>query len=105
MMSDTNTAEPLNSHEENPQAHCVYIAQCSNGAYYTGYTTNVAKRITAHNSGKGARYTRSHLPVSLVAFWSYSSKREALRAERAIKQLSHAQKVRLIEEAQRFPQI
>jgi putative endonuclease len=92
MMSDTNSTEPLRKHEESPPGHFVYLVQCSNGTFYTGYTTNVEKRVAAHNAGKGAKYTRAHLPVLLVASWSCSSKREALRAEWAIKRLSRAQK-------------
>ena len=80
-----------------PLSHFAYVLQCSNGAFYTGYTTDVAKRIAAHNAGKGAKYTRAHLPVTLLASWLFSSKVDALRAEHAIKQLSRAQKVRLIE--------
>ena len=97
--SDAHSAEPLRKQEEIPSAHFVYLVQCSNGAFYTGYTTNVDKRIAAHNAGKGAKYTRAHLPVTLLACWSFSSKGEALRAEHAIKHLSRAQKVRLIEHA------
>jgi putative endonuclease len=98
MMPDTNSTEPLGKHEEIPSGHFVYIVQCSNDTFYTGYTTNIDKRIAAHNTGKGAKYTRAHLPVTLLACWSFSSKGEALRAEHAIKHLSRAQKVRLIEQ-------
>ncbi|MDQ2905136.1 MAG: GIY-YIG nuclease family protein [Chloroflexota bacterium] len=82
-----------------PPGHFVYIVQCSNGAFYTGYTTNREKRIAAHNAGKGAKYTRAHLPVTLLACWSFPTKGEALRAEHAIKQLSRAQKKSLAERA------
>ena len=81
-----------------PQTHFVYIVQCSDGSLYTGYSTDVEKRVTTHNAGKGARYTRSHLPVTLCAVWSFQSKGEALRAERAIKDLPRADKMRLIEQ-------
>lgn len=94
----------LTESQEEPsslQAHFVYIARCANDTLYTGYTTNVDKRIAAHNAGKGAKYTRAHLPVTLLTCWSFSSKGEALRAEHAVKHLSRVQKVRLIE--QTFP--
>lgn len=97
-MSDTNTAEPLRKQEEIPPGHFIYIVQCSNGTLYTGYTTNVEKRVAVHNAGKGAKYTRAHLPVILLASWSFSSKSEALRAEYAIKRLSRAQKKHLVEQ-------
>ena len=89
MMADPS-AEPS-------QAHFVYMVQCANGSLYTGYTTDVQRRLAMHNAGKGARYTRAHLPVTLLASWSFTSKRDALRAEYAIKQLTRQQKLRLIE--------
>ena len=98
MMSDTNSTEPLRKHEESPSGQFVYLVQCSNGTFYTGYTTNVEKRVAAHNAGKGAKYTRAHLPVILLASWSCSSKREALQAECVIKRLSRAQKKHLVEQ-------
>src|SRR5262249_31996936 len=81
------------------QIHFVYIVRCSNGALYTGYSTDVEKRVATHNAGKGARYTLAHLPVTLCAVWSFPSKGDAVRAERAIKDLPRARKVRLIEQA------
>ncbi len=81
-----------------PHAHTVYIVQCIDGSLYTGYTTNVHRRVALHNAGKGARYTRSHRPVILLASWSFLTKGDALRAERAIKRLPRAQKLRLIEQ-------
>lgn len=82
-----------------PQLHFVYIVRCANGAFYTGYTTNVEKRVATHNAGKGARYTRAHLPVTLCASWSFESKGDALRAEWMIKGLPRARKQWLIKQA------
>ncbi len=84
------------------QAHFVYIVQCADGSLYTGYTTNVHRRVAMHNAGKGARYTRAHLPVTLLVSWTFPSKGDALRAERAIKGLPRVKKLRLIEQAQDF---
>jgi putative endonuclease len=81
-----------------PQAHYVYMVCCANGTLYTGYTINVERRIALHNAGKGARYTRSHRPVSLVATWTFNSKAEALRAERELKHLPREQKSRMAEQ-------
>jgi len=81
------------------QTHFVYIVRCANGALYTGYSTDVEKRVATHNAGKGSRYTRSHLPVTLCASWSFQRKGDARRSERAIKRLSRARKVWLIEQA------
>src|SRR5579859_3852633 len=77
--------------------HCVYIVRCVDGTLYTGYTTDIERRIAAHNAGKGARYTRSRRPVELAARWTFASKQEAMQAEYALKGLSRAEKVRLIE--------
>ena len=81
-----------------PQAHYVYMVCCANGTLYTGYTINVERRIALHNAGKGARYTRSHRPVTLVATWTFNSKGEALRAERELKRLPREQKLRMAEQ-------
>ena len=77
--------------------HYVYIVICSDNTLYTGYTTNVEHRIATHNTGKGARYTRARLPVSLAVSWECVGKSEALRMEYALKRFSRAQKLRLIE--------
>jgi putative endonuclease len=73
--------------------HYVYIVQCANGAFYTGYTKNVERRVAVHNSGKGARYTRANRPVVLVACCQLQSKSEALQMEYAIKQLPRHKKL------------
>ena len=78
------------------ERHHVYIVKCVDGSLYTGYAKNVEQRVVRHNAGKGGRYTRSHLPVTLLATWSFNSKGEALRAEHAIKRLPREQKWRLI---------
>jgi putative endonuclease len=95
---EVNTTPKSQRRQSSLSPHFVYMLQCANGAYYTGYTTNIEKRLAIHNAGRGARYTRAHLPVSLLASWSFPSKGEALRAERAIKRLSRGQKERLIEQ-------
>jgi putative endonuclease len=79
------------------EKHYVYMVCCANGALYTGYSTDVPKRVDTHNAGRGARYTRSNRPVELVATWAFDSKSEALRAERTIKLLPHHQKLALAE--------
>ena len=76
--------------------HYVYIVECADLSFYTGYTTNVERRVAVHNTGKGARYTRSRLPVKLLAYWSLPTKTEALRTEHKIKQLSRQKKKALL---------
>ncbi len=74
----------------------VYILQCSDNSYYTGWTTNLEHRLKAHNSKKGAKYTRSRLPVRLVYYEEFASKQEAMKREYAIKKLSRTQKEKII---------
>ena len=66
----------------------VYMLCCADGSLYTGWTNDMEKRLKAHQSGQGAKYTRSRGPVD---------KSEALKREYAIKQLSHTEKLKLIE--------
>lgn len=74
----------------------VYIVQCSDGTYYTGYTCNLEKRIDVHNKGKGAKYTQGRLPVRLMYSECLPTKSEALKREYQIKQLTRKQKEQLI---------
>lgn len=77
--------------------HFVYIVECCDGTYYTGYTTNVERRIKEHNHlKKGAKYTRSRRPVQLKYVECYDTKQEACRREYEIKQLSKIKKQLLI---------
>jgi putative endonuclease len=79
-------------------AHFVYIVCCNDGTLYTGYATDVEKRIKEHNngSGEGAKYTRSRLPVHLLYSEEQHSRSEAQSREYAIKQLNRDQKLELI---------
>lgn len=73
--------------------HHVYLLLCADGTLYTGYTTDVERRLATHNSGKGAKYTRSRLPAHLVAHWEYPSKGEALSAEYRLRRLPRPAKL------------
>lgn len=70
----------------------VYLIECRDGSLYTGITTDVARRFAQHSAGKGAKYTRSHPPLRLLAQCAYPDRAEASRAEYRIKQLSPARK-------------
>ena len=70
----------------------VYLARCQDGTLYTGITTDPERRLAEHNSGSGAAYTRTRLPVSLVYCEVVSDRSSALRREHAIKRLSRNQK-------------
>ena len=74
----------------------VYIVQCRDGSLYTGWTTDVEKRVAAHNAGTGAKYTKSRRPVTLVYFETLDSKSEAMKREAAIKKLTRSEKLELI---------
>ena len=74
-----------------------YILRCGDGSLYTGWTNNLEKRVKTHNAGKGGKHTATRLPVELVYYETYATKQEAMSREYAIKQLSRAQKLKLIE--------
>jgi putative endonuclease len=74
----------------------VYIVECADGTLYTGYTNNIDNRITTHNKGKGAKYTRGRRPVKLVYKEEYKTKSEAMKREAWIKKLLRKDKIKLI---------
>lgn len=82
--------------QKEPQRNYTYIVKCSDETLYTGWTNNLEKRLEAHNSGKGAKYTKTRRPVELVYFEEYDTKQEAMKREYAIKQLSRQKKLALI---------
>jgi len=75
----------------------VYMLRCRDGSLYTGYTDDVIRRLAVHQSGKGAKYTRSRLPVELVYQEEFSDKSAALKREIAIKKLRKSQKEAMIQ--------
>ena len=74
----------------------VYIVRCSDGSLYTGWTTDVERRIQLHNQGRGAKFTRGRGPVRLVHLESFTNKSDALKREAAIKKLTRVKKEQLI---------
>jgi len=75
----------------------VYILECADGTLYTGWTTDLERRLRAHNSGRGARYTRGRRPVRLAYREEQSDRSAAQRREAAIRRLSRADKLKLVE--------
>ncbi len=73
-----------------------YMVECSDGSLYTGWTNDIQKRMKAHNQGKGAKYTKSRLPVKLVYAEEHKTRQEAMQREYAIKQLTRVEKLQLI---------
>lgn len=78
----------------------VYMLRCADGTLYTGCTDDVDRRLAVHSAGRGAKYTRSRLPVALEWKEAQPDKSAALRRERAVKRLTRAQKLALIAGAQ-----
>ena len=76
----------------------MYVVECCDGSYYTGYTTDVKRRIAVHNSGKGAKYTRARLPVKLIYAEGFTSKAEAMSAEALFKRKNRQSKESYIRE-------
>lgn len=74
-----------------------YIVKCRDGSLYTGWTNDLEKRMKAHNAGKGAKYTKSRRPVTLVYYESFETKEEAMRREYEIKHMTREKKEKIIE--------
>lgn len=74
----------------------VYILKCKDGSLYTGWTTDITKRVAQHNLGKGAKYTRGRLPVTLAYSEKFSSKEAAMQQEYEIKLLKREDKLSLL---------
>lgn len=78
--------------------HFCYILRCKDGSLYTGYTTDLDRRVDEHNtSNKGAKYTKSRRPCRLVYFEEFDNKSDAMKREAAIKKLSKKKKEELVE--------
>ncbi len=77
-----------------PQQHFFYVLKCADNTLYAGYTNNLIKRFTAHNSGKGAKYTKPAVrrPLTILYYEIFATKQEALRQEYAFKKLSRTEK-------------
>lgn len=75
----------------------VYILECNDGTLYTGWTTDIERRISEHNEGRGAKYTRARTPVVLKYFEKFNTNREAMKREYEIKTFSRKDKIKLID--------
>ncbi|WP_327050624.1 GIY-YIG nuclease family protein [Halomicrococcus gelatinilyticus] len=76
--------------------HWVYVLECSDGSFYTGYTTDVERRVAEHDAGEGAKYTRGRTPVELVHSERFETQSAAMSREYEIKQFDRAEKERLV---------
>jgi putative endonuclease len=77
--------------------HYIYVVECSDGSFYTGYTTDVERRLEEHNAGQGAKYTRGRLPVKLRHQESFKNRSLAQKREYEIKQLPRSKKEELLD--------
>lgn len=76
--------------------HHVYVIECDDGTLYTGYTTDVERRVDEHDRGEGAKYTRGRTPVTLKHTESFESRSDAMSREHEIKSMSRSEKENLI---------
>ena len=99
---ETETAGKQKTEKEKEKEgnYYVYLLLCSDGSYYCGYTDDPERRLAAHNSGKGAKYTRSRRPCRLVYTERFGSKHEAMRREYFLKKLNHRERERLVQQAE-----
>ena len=74
----------------------VYIVECSDGTFYTGWTNNLEKRVKMHSQGKGAKYTKGRRPVRLIYHEEFKEKIDAMEREYEIKQLTRKEKELLV---------
>ena len=77
----------------------VYMLRCGDGSLYTGWTNDLARRLRAHQAGKGGKYTRSRLPVALVWHEDCASREEAMSREWHLKRLTREEKLKLVGQA------
>ena len=77
--------------------HFVYVLRCADDSLYTGYTTDIERRVEEHDCGEGAKYTRGRTPVELVHVECFASKSSAMAREYEVKQLNRRQKESLID--------
>lgn len=92
----TDLQDNQNKLTEHSGKYYTYILRCVDRTLYTGWTTDLKKRLRVHNSGKGAKYTRCRLPVVMVYFEEFSTKHDAMSREVHIKQMNKVEKENLI---------
>ena len=87
------TKESMQEKDRPESDRCyTYMVRCADNSLYTGWTVDLEKRVAAHNSGQGAKYTKSRRPVVLVYYEVFENRQDAMRREYAIKQLTKKEK-------------
>ena len=84
------------------KTYYTYMVRCCDNSLYTGFTTDLEHRVKAHNDKKGAKYTKTRTPVSLVYYEQFETKQLAMQREAAIKKLSRKEKLQLIEAREHY---
>ena len=79
-------------------ANYTYLLRCADGTLYCGWTNDLDKRVAAHNTGAGAKYTQARRPVALAYYEPFATRQEAMRREAEIKHLTRQEKLALIKE-------
>ena len=87
----------------NKNEYWVYILQCVNNCYYTGYTIDLSKRYEAHLNGTASKYTRSFKPIKIAQYWKVTNKSIAMKLENRIKKLSRQNKNKIIDKPDLLP--
>jgi len=90
----SSSAAPIPRHRT--VTHAVYVLRCGDGSLYTGYTTDVARRLREHRAGEGAKYTRGRGPLELLHVERFDSRSAAMCREHEIKRLPKGEKERLV---------
>ncbi|MEC9489643.1 MAG: GIY-YIG nuclease family protein [Halanaerobiales bacterium] len=96
MAKNKKELEVIKDNQSN-NSHYIYVVECSDGSLYTGYTTDIERRLEEHNAGVGAKYTRGRIPVKLRHQESFKSRSLAQKREYEIKQLPRRKKEELID--------
>jgi putative endonuclease len=78
--------------DDGAERHCVYVLECGDGTYYTGYTTDLERRVAEHEAGEGAKYTRGRGPLTVRHVERYRSRSAAMTREHEIKALRRSEK-------------
>jgi len=91
------TTEKTKVDEKSTEINYAYLLRCADGSLYAGWTNDLEKRLAAHQSGKGAKYTKAHLPVELAYHETFTTREEAMRREYELKQMTKAQKEALVQ--------
>lgn len=87
-----------------PVPHLVYVLRCCDGTLYTGYTTDVERRVEEHEAGDAAKYTRGRTPVQLVHTESFETRSAAMSREAAIKAMRREEKLAIVDASGSTPE-